>query len=126
MLPRIEAYVDRFGLGDARRLDDGTLLFERDIVWRPLEQAWQVLVGPDAGYLEPGSPAPALAAPAGGVVTHVEPEHVLELDSPDGPARWEFSADPRRGHRVRLSAHGEGQAWQEHIGQYFARVLGGM
>lgn len=137
MLPAIEAYVDRFGLGDGQVEDtaDGRVLhFERDIVWQPPEQAWQVLVG-SSGYLEPGAPVPASAAPAGGVVTHVESPRVLEYAAGDGRVRWEFTADAKLGHRVSLTQVVPAQrtdavpellaGWKAHLEGFFARLMGG-
>jgi uncharacterized protein YndB with AHSA1/START domain len=137
MLELMESYADRFGLatGTVQDTDGGkTLRFERDLVWKPLAQAWQLLVD-GAGYLEPGAPAPAGATPPGlaepGAITHVEPPTTLELTA-DGVIRWQFSADPRLGHRVLLTHAVPADAdvdellaaWQAHLQRFFAQLVG--
>ncbi|WP_329052071.1 SRPBCC family protein [Amycolatopsis sp. NBC_01488] len=45
---RMASYVDEFGLGDGEVLEDGTLRFRRDLVWKPVDEVRALL--PD----EPG------------------------------------------------------------------------
>ncbi len=45
---RMASYVEEFGLGDGEVLDDGTIRFRRDLVWKPVDEVRALL--PD----EPG------------------------------------------------------------------------
>lgn len=148
MLGRIEAYVERFGLGEGevRQIEGGHLLrFERDLVWRPLTQVWSTLIGEDdEHYLEPGAPAPSAATHrhlTAGAVTEVRPPNVLEYawlhdGAEAGKVRFELTADPRAGHRVALTqtvpaalaylrATALG-AWHTYLELLFAEVIGGV
>jgi len=112
MYQRIEAYLEQFGLdqGEVIESDDGCLVrFQRDLVWQPLEQIWDLLCEsdrPNAG----GSPPIAFTNRyvEAGEITEVVPPHVLEYawryhGVPAGLVRWEFTADPKRGHRMVLT-----------------------
>lgn len=112
MLRRIEAYVERFGLGRGELLDgpDGTVVrFERDLVWNPPERAWSVLTGraaPAAGQAPP-RPATIDEVVAGPVTTASAPS-VLEYEwlrggEPAGRVRWEITADQHAGTRLVLT-----------------------
>lgn len=117
----IEQYVRRFGL-DAGEVDGTTLRFERDLVWRPLDDVWQVLAGDDG--LEPGAQAPAAVAPEPAVVTHIEP-HTLQATADGVDVKWQLSADPEAGHRVRLTVTGvpeQHDRWREHLNGFVARL----
>jgi uncharacterized protein YndB with AHSA1/START domain len=47
MLPAMEQYIERFGLGEGavHEHPDGYLIrFERDLVWRPVDEVWSMLI----------------------------------------------------------------------------------
>jgi uncharacterized protein YndB with AHSA1/START domain len=143
MLERIEAYVERFGLGEGGALDhpEGYLVrFERDLVWHPVEHAWAVLTeqATVATGAEPPLPATNGYVPAG-PVTEVDPPRVLEYawlhdGAPAGRVRWELAADPVAGTSVVLTqtvpsnlAHLRATvlaAWQTHLELFFAALFG--
>jgi uncharacterized protein YndB with AHSA1/START domain len=144
MLERMTAYAERFGLteGQVRETEEGYLLrFERDLVWRTPEASWATLTGGEDVAL--GSPPPAGAAnghvPAG-PVTVAAPPHVLEYrwhceGAPAGEVRWEFTVDPKAGHRVVLTQTVPAAlanlradalaAWQTQLELFFAELIGG-
>jgi uncharacterized protein YndB with AHSA1/START domain len=143
MFQRIEAYLERYGLdrGEVTDSDDGyQIRFQRDLVWRPLSQVWDLLAGTDQATI--GTPAPA-----GFTSGYGEPGEVTAVDPPvrveyvwrhagiaAGQVRWEFVADPKRGHRVTLTQTVPAElaghrpvilaAWHARLEQLFA-MLGG-
>jgi hypothetical protein len=143
MLERIEAYVERFGLGLGQVLDgpDGSVLrFERDLVWNPPDRAWATLTGGATVAVGAAPPGPATTelVPAG-PVTAVDSPNVLEYEwlhdgSPAGRVRWEITADPLAGTRLvltqtmpsRLSDLGDTvlPAWQSRVERLFAALFG--
>jgi len=114
MLAAMEQYIERFGLGEGAVHDhpDGYLIrFQRDLVWRPVDEVWSMLVDdkdPAVGSEPPWRFANE-HAPAG-PVTEVERAHHLEFawlhdGAQVGRISWELTADPtsgepRDGHRV--------------------------
>ncbi|MBF6447673.1 MULTISPECIES: SRPBCC family protein [Nocardia] len=145
-LARAEAYAEKFGLArgsaepGAGPESDVLLRFSRDLVWRPADTIWAILV--EDHPLRVGALPPARATnPAiePGPVTAFDPPRLLEYEvsvdgQPAGRARWEIIADPRLGTRVefthtlphRLAAHRAGllAAWQVHIELFFAATQG--
>jgi uncharacterized protein YndB with AHSA1/START domain len=99
-LPRLERYVEEFGLaeGDCRDTASGRLLrFERDLL-RPVAETWSMLTGGDTA-LAAGSPVPMWATHSGmaaGVSTVVDGPHMLEYD-------WRHDGAPAGGVRLTLA-----------------------
>lgn len=144
MLQRIEAYVERFGLGRGEAVEgpDGWVLrFVRDLVWNPPERAWATLTGRAAVTV--GQPPPRSATIDGlkaGAVTAAAAPNVLEYDWLDdgaraGRVRWEITADPLAGTRLVLTQTVPSRlpqvaaivlpAWQERLNRYFAELFTG-
>jgi len=143
MFQRIEAYLQRYGLdrGEVTESDDGyRIQFQRDLVWRPLSQVWDLLAG--TGQAVIGKPPPsAFTSGYGepGDVTEVDPPHRIGYawrheGVPAGCVLWEFTADPKRGHRATLTQTVPTElvrhrpailaAWHVRLEQLFA-MLGG-
>lgn len=143
MLGLVEAYVDHFGLGEGEILPDEDgyrLRFERDLLWRPLDEAWQVLTGEQD--LRSGGPVPVGATHRyleAGPVTAVDPPRLLEYGwlhdgKPAGTVSIALDAHPTAGHRIvlaqtvpaalaylRPTALG---AWHTFLELFFAALLG--
>lgn len=123
----IEHYVEKFDLDEAETTET-TVRFARDLVWKPVDALWHLLVeGTDPKTGEP-PPSPAVCPEVPpGKITAVEAPHVLEYEwlhdgSPAGTVRWEFSADPNLGVRVELTQTGPPHlhaqavsAWKAHL-----------
>jgi uncharacterized protein YndB with AHSA1/START domain len=142
-LAPMEHYIEKFGLAEGEVFDttDGFLVrFRRDLVWKPLEEVWSLLV--EDSNTEAGAPPP-LRATNGYVeaagVTAVEAPRVLEYEwvyegEPAGRVRWEFTHDPELGTRVELTqtlprrlADRRAEAlaaWQIHLEVFFAATFG--
>lgn len=140
---RVGAYVEVFGLaeGETRRSgDDHLVRFARDLMWKPVEEVWDILVERDAP--RPGAEPPVWFTnpyvPAGPVTEAVAPR-VLEYewlhdDEPAGRVRWELTHDPALGTRVVLTQTVPARladlratalaAWQAHLETLFAAVQG--
>lgn len=145
-LARAEAYVEKFGLarGTAEPVagpeSDVVLRFSRDLVWRPADTIWAILVedeSPRVGGMPPARATNPAIEP--GPVTALDAPRLLEYEvslngQPAGRARWEIVADPRLGTRVdlthtlphRLASHRPGllAAWQVHLELFFAATQG--
>src|ERR687892_633532 len=113
MMPAMEQYIERFGLaeGAVQEHPDGYLIrFERDLVWRPVDEVWSMLIedkDPAVGAEPPRRFANEHAPP--GPVTEVERPHHLEFawlhdGAQAGRIRWELTADPTSGSRVTVTA----------------------
>ncbi|GHF78509.1 uncharacterized protein YndB with AHSA1/START domain [Amycolatopsis bartoniae] len=107
----ITSYLDRFGLLAGTRTDTTELHFALDLIWAPLDHAWQVL---------------AARQPK---ATKAEPPRLLEHDGNPGHVRWELFADPELGHRLELThvlpaEHADAAlaAWPERLKELFAAV----
>ncbi|HEX6077857.1 MAG TPA: SRPBCC family protein [Micromonosporaceae bacterium] len=143
MFQRIAAYLERYGLdrGDVAETGEGFLVrFQRDLVWRPLEQVWGMLAGSQRPTL--GGPPPhgfTNRHVVPGEVTEIDPPRILEYawrhqGVPVGRVRWEFTVDPKLGHRVVLTqtlpaAHARLRAdvlaaWHARLEQCFAQLGG--
>jgi uncharacterized protein YndB with AHSA1/START domain len=142
-LPRIEGYVERFGLATGEvedRGDSAVVRFARDLVWMPVAQVWDLLV--EGNDVERGGSPPLRFTngyvPAG-AVTCVDPPHRLEYpwlleDEPAGRVHWELAHDPATGSRVVLTQTVPSRsadalptflaAWQVHLELLFAAVQG--
>ncbi|MFG1998175.1 SRPBCC family protein [Spirillospora sp. NPDC048911] len=128
-------YIEAFGLGDGtvRHLDAGyELHFARDLVWKPVDDVWRLLVEdatPNVGD-EPPRRAANGHVPAGRI-TRVEAPHVLEYEAtPEGSVRWEIISDPNLGVRVELT-HVTAElrpdalaTWHLHLELFFAATQG--
>jgi uncharacterized protein YndB with AHSA1/START domain len=127
MLGPMERYIREFGL-DEGRLDDGVVRFVRDLVWRPLDEAWALLTEEEDGV---PTRATNPHVPAGPVVERTPPR-VLAFDSPTGRVRWEFRHDPDQGTTVELThaindpafAPQALAAWHAHLELFFAATFG--
>ncbi|WP_027942083.1 SRPBCC family protein [Amycolatopsis taiwanensis] len=129
-LGAMERYIDRFGLGEGE-VSGTSVHFARDLIWKPIDEVWQVLTG--GAPVEPGGAAPLPATngyvPAG-QVTRVEAPRLLEYSSGDGLVRWEITADPRLGVRVELTQQQPADvvtalaAWHTQLELFFAAVHG--
>ncbi|MEU8378230.1 SRPBCC family protein [Streptosporangium sp. NPDC048865] len=140
---RIVAYVDAFGLaeGETRESGDGHLVrFARDLMWKPVEEVWDVLAGRDV--LRPGAEPPVwFTSPyvPAGPVTEAGAPRVLEYEwlhdgEPAGRVRWELAHDPAQGTRVVLTQTVPARmaglratalaAWHAHLETLFAAVQG--
>lgn len=143
MLPAMEQYIERFGLGEGavHEHPDGYLIrFERDLVWRPVDEVWSMLVEgkePAVGS-EPPRRFANEHAPAG-PVTEVERPHHLEFawlrdGAQVGRIRWELTAHPTSGSRVTVTASVPSRladlraqllaAYQTHLELFFAALNG--
>jgi uncharacterized protein YndB with AHSA1/START domain len=143
MLQRIEAYVERFGLGRGELVDgpDGRMIrFERDLVWNPPDRVWAALTGKAAVATGQPPPRPATIdpVPAGPVTTATAP-NVLEYDwlhdgSAAGRVRWEITEDKYAGTRLVLTQTVPSRlpdlpaallpAWQTRLERLFAALFG--
>jgi uncharacterized protein YndB with AHSA1/START domain len=139
----IEHYVEKFGLGEGEVLDthDGFLVrFRRDLMWKPLDEVWSLLV--EEHVVDVGTDAP-LRATNGyvppGPVTAAEPPRVVEYEwlhdgEPAGRVRWEFAHDPEVGTSVELTQTVPARladvrptalaAWHVHLELFFAATHG--
>lgn len=116
-LSAMRHYLDRFGLAEGTRVDTAAgaeLHFALDLVWKPIEDAWQVLAD--------RRPAP----------TRAERPRLLEYDGDPGTLRWELFADPDFGTRAELThtlpaeyADAELAAWPARLKALFEAVLTG-
>lgn len=136
-LAAMERYIDRFGLGegevsDVSEASEGiSVHFARDLIWKPVEQVWQVLT--EGAPVEPGGEPPLRATngyvPAG-QVTRVEAPRLLEYSSADGLVRWEITADPQLGVQIELTHRRPADvvtalaAWHTQLELFFAAVHG--
>jgi uncharacterized protein YndB with AHSA1/START domain len=111
-LGRIEGYVEEFGLGEGELLDrpDGHMVrFRRDLMWKSVEDVWELLT--EGGEVAVGARPPARATNqyfTPGEVTVADAPGVLEYEwlrdaAPGGRVRWEFTHDPLEGTRVELT-----------------------
>lgn len=135
-LSRIEHYVAKFGLDEGEDRDGG-VLFVRDLVWKPLDEVWQLLTE-GAEVTEGAEDAvPVRAAHPGltpGKITRAEAPRLLEYEwlrdgEPKGVVRWEFEHVPLQGTTVTLlqeNAHGPEAlaAWHVHLELFFAATQG--
>ncbi|GLY49694.1 SRPBCC domain-containing protein [Lentzea sp. NBRC 102530] len=130
---RIEHYVREFGLDEGTDEPEG-IRFVRDLVWAPLDDAWQLLT---EGTEDTEDAVPAQAAHPGltpGRVTRAEAPRVLEYEwlrdgEPRGKVRWEFEHVPLQGTTVTLTqenAHGPEAlaAWHVRLELFFAATQG--
>jgi uncharacterized protein YndB with AHSA1/START domain len=139
----MEHYIEKFGLAEGEVLDTapGFLVrFRRDLVWKPLDEVWSLLV--DNSDVRVGA-QPPLPATNGyfevSAVTAVEAPRLVEYEwthegEPAGRVRWEFTHDPELGTRVELTqtlpqrlAHRRAEAlavWQVHLESFFAATHG--
>lgn len=139
----MERYIEKFGLGDGTVRETGAgyeLRFARDLVWKPVDDAWRVLVEdatPRVGG-EPPTGATNGYAPAG-EVTAVDAPRVLEYGwlhggEQAGTVRWEFFSDPEVGVRLELNQTLPGHladlratalaAWHVRLELFFAATHG--
>jgi uncharacterized protein YndB with AHSA1/START domain len=129
-LPRIEHYVRKFGLDEGVDTPAG-VKFVRDLVWKPLDDVWQVLTEGAEGEVPQRAVHPGLTP---GTVVRFEPPHLLEYEwlqdgEPKGVVRWEFEHVPLQGTTVTLvqeNAHGPEAlaAWHVHLELFFAATQG--
>jgi uncharacterized protein YndB with AHSA1/START domain len=132
----MEAYIHKFGLdeGSVEEAPDGyRVRFARDLVWKPLEDVWALLVDDTSPAVGDEPPARATNAhvPAGRV-TAGEPPRLLEYATADGHVRWEFTRDPATGTRVELTHTAQATAdlptvlaaWHVHLELFFAATFG--
>ncbi|GAA2617885.1 SRPBCC family protein [Actinomadura fulvescens] len=106
---RMAHYIDVFGLGDGhvRKVDGGgyALHFARDLVWKPVDEVWRLLVDdatPDVGDAPPARTVNE-HVPAGKVI-RVEAPRLLECEAgPESRVLWEVFSDPAFGVRVELT-----------------------
>ncbi|TVT16500.1 SRPBCC family protein [Amycolatopsis acidiphila] len=113
-LSAMRHYLDVFGLAEGTRVDTAEgaeLHFGLDLVWKPIEEAWQVL------------------AERGPKPTRAEAPRLLEHDGEPGLVRWELFADPDFGTRVELThvlpaeyADAELAAWPARLEDLFTAV----
>ncbi|WP_306364085.1 SRPBCC family protein [Nocardia sp. CC227C] len=142
-LPRVERYLAEFDLDSgilAESGDEREIRFARDLVWKPADEVWSVLVEDAAAAVGERPPVRAFNEhiPAG-TVTAVEPPWVLEYSwlhdgAPVGRVRWTIVVDPEFGTRVELTQTLPRQltalapeflaAWQVHLDLFFAAVHG--
>ncbi|MEU8040437.1 SRPBCC family protein [Streptosporangium sp. NPDC049078] len=140
---RIADYVEIFGLaeGETRKSgDDHLVRFARDLIWKPVEEVWNILVAGETP--RPGAEPPAWFTnphvPAGSV-TQVGAPRALEYEwlhegESAGRVRWELAHDPAQGTRVELTQTLPARladlratalaAWQAHLEAFFATVQG--
>lgn len=142
-LAAMERYIEKFdlGAGTVRSTDGGyELHFARDLVWKPVDDVWAVLVedaATDVGA-EPPLQATNGYVPTG-KVTAAEAPRVLEYEwlhdgAPAGTVRWEITADPKLGVRVELTQTVPAEladlratalaAWHVHLELFFAATHG--
>jgi uncharacterized protein YndB with AHSA1/START domain len=135
----IETYVEEFGLreGEVLARRDGTVIrFRRDLMWKSVEDVWELLT--EGGEVTVGAQPPVRATNARfepGEVTTADAPGVLEYEwlhegTPGGRVRWEFTHDPLEGTRVELTQTlpaGLAElcaralaAWQVHLELFFA------
>jgi uncharacterized protein YndB with AHSA1/START domain len=139
----VERYAEEFGLGEgsARDTADGFLVhFARDLMWKPVDEMWAMLVE-DAAPAVGGTPPARSVNPhvPAGPITAVAAPRVLEYEwrhdgAAAGRVRWEITHDPRLGVRVELTqtvpARHAGllptvlAAWQVHLELFFAATFG--
>lgn len=129
-LPRIEHYVRKFGLDEGTDTPVG-VKFVRDLVWKPLDDVWQVLTEGTEDAVPVRAAHPGLTP---GAVVRFEPPRLLEYEwlqggEPKGVVRWEFEHVPLQGTTVTLvqeNAHGPEAlaAWHVHLELFFAATQG--
>lgn len=113
-LSAMQHYIDVFGLTEGTRTETpegAELHFALDLVWKPLDDVWQVLTE--------RQPEP----------TRAEAPRLLEYKAERGIVRWELFADPDLGNRVELThtvpaeqADAELAAWPARLTELFAAV----
>jgi uncharacterized protein YndB with AHSA1/START domain len=113
-LPAMQHYLDVFDLTEGTKTDtpEGTELhFALDLVWKPLDDVWQVLTE--------RQPEP----------TRAEAPRLLEHGGEPGTVRWELFGDPDLGTRAELThtlpaehADAELAAWPSRLKDLFAAV----
>jgi uncharacterized protein YndB with AHSA1/START domain len=139
----IEHYIEKFGLGEGEVLDtdDGFLVrFRRDLMWKPLDEVWSLLVEEhtvDVGKEPPLRATNGYVSP--GAVTVVEPPRVVEYEwlhegELAGHVRWVFAHDPEVGTSVELMQSVPARladvraialaAWHVHLELFFAATHG--
>ncbi|TWP46505.1 hypothetical protein FKR81_35675 [Lentzea tibetensis] len=133
----MEAYVEKFGLGEGAVTPEG-VRFERDLVWKPVADMWALLVE-DSAVVVGGEPP--VRATNGyvrpGAVTVADAPHVLEYewlhsDVVAGRVRWEFRQDPASGTSVTLTQSVRDKellptmlaVWQVQLELFFAASFG--
>ncbi|MBO2450808.1 SRPBCC domain-containing protein [Actinomadura barringtoniae] len=132
-LTPMEGYIEKFGIGEGA-VSGSEVRFARDLVWKPAEKVWELLV--EGSAPEVGGEPPARAVndyvPAG-ELTVVDAPHVLEYRALDGgTVRWEIVSDPRLGVRTELTQTLPPAdrlpvtlaAWHVHMELFFAAVMG--
>ena len=143
MLPAMEQYIGRFGLGEGAVYDHpaGYLIrFDRDLVWRPVDEVWSMLIedkDPAVGS-EPPRRFANEYAPAGPVTEVERPRHLefawLHDGAQVGHIRWELTSDRIAGSRVTVTASLPSRlaglrakllaAYQTHLELFFAALNG--
>ncbi|WP_231114478.1 SRPBCC domain-containing protein [Lentzea aerocolonigenes] len=129
-LPIIEHYIAEFGLDEGTDEPAG-VTFVRDLVWKPLDEVWQLLTEGIDDAVPPRAVHPGLTP---GKVTRAEAPHLLEFEwlqdgEPKGVVRWEFEHVKLQGSTVTLvqeNAHGPEAlaAWHVHLELFFAATQG--
>lgn len=129
----IEDYVDEFGLGQGEFVDGQLVRFRRDLMWKSVEDVWNLLT--EGNEVTVGTPPPIRATNerfTPGEVTVADPPRVLEYEwlqgeTPGGRVRWEFTHDPLEGTRAELTQTVPEDlratalaAWQVHLELFFA------
>ncbi|MCP2259859.1 putative conserved protein YndB, AHSA1/START domain [Streptoalloteichus tenebrarius] len=140
-LPRMERYIDEFGLGEGsvHPTEHGfELRFARDLVWKPVDEVWAALVADSPLGAEPPPRATNGHVPAGRL-TEVRAPHLLEYEwlhdgAPAGRVRWVIESDPTLGVRVELTQTVPAElaetraaflaVWHVHLELFFAAVHG--
>ncbi|MGW4210170.1 SRPBCC domain-containing protein [Lentzea sp. NPDC004789] len=129
-LSRIEHYVAEFGLDEGTDEPEG-VKFVRDLVWKPLDEVWQLLTEGTEDAVPVRAAHPGLTP---GRLTKVEAPRLLEYEwlqdgEPKGVVRWEFDHVPLQGTTVTLfqeNAHDPEAlaAWHVHMELFFAATQG--
>jgi uncharacterized protein YndB with AHSA1/START domain len=96
---RMASYVDEFGLGDGEVLEDGTIRFRRDLVWKPVDEVrallpgepgWHVVQDPLDGTRVEFTEAPEADVPAQLARRHEQLDKLFAatfgVDLPDWPS----------------------------------------
>lgn len=130
-LEPIERYVEKFGLGAGVITPEG-LRFERDLMWKSLDELWALLIE-DSTPVVGGEPPVRATNPhmPAGVLTVVDGPRVLSYSSPHGQVRFEFAHDPMSGSSVTLTQSVSDRdslplllaAWHVHLELFFAATF---
>ncbi|HKS47667.1 MAG TPA: SRPBCC family protein [Amycolatopsis sp.] len=131
-------YVEKFGLDQGEVTADG-VRFVRDLVWRPLDDAWARLTDGRPVAVGDAPPAPAaIHQVRAGQVTRAEAPHVLEYEwrhdgEVAGRVRWEFVSDGAIGVRVEVTQtiperpaglrETALEAWRTRLGEFFTSLF---